>query len=250
MIQATAPQSRLKTAVTLPLSCKVFADGAALREVAELRTRYGVCGFTTNPTLMAKAGVRNYWRFARDFLQAADGLPVSFEVFADEFDEMEDQAYRLADLGENVYVKIPVMNTCREPSYDTVSALSLAGVQVNVTAVFTINQIDDLVSCFSDKSLGIISIFAGRIADAGVNPVPTIRHALKQTADKPNVEVLWASCREIFNVAQADRAGCHIVTVPYSVLPKLTCFGKDLTEFSWETVQMFRRDALASGFTL
>jgi transaldolase len=229
---------------------KIFADGAVIRQIPELIAKYDVSGFTTNPTLMAKEGIRDYQAFAKEMLLAVGGRPVSFEVFADELDEMRRQALTLASWGQNVYVKIPITNTRQESTADLVKSLSSAGVKLNVTAVFTPQQIAGLAGCFDSGTPAVVSIFAGRIADAGIDPATIIRGAIEQYKDRRHVEVLWASCREIFNVVSAAEVGCHIVTVPIGMLDKLKSFGKDLAEFSLETVKMFRADALASGLSL
>ena len=229
---------------------KIFADGASIRQIPELIAKYNIQGFTTNPTLMAKEGIRDYHAFAKELLAMVGGRPVSFEVFADDFEEMRRQAMTLADWGENVYVKIPITNTRQESTAALVKSLSASGVKLNVTAVFTPQQIAGLARCFDTGTPAVVSVFAGRIADAGIDPASIVRGALEQFKAQPHVEVLWASCREIFNVVNAADVGCHIVTVPISMLEKLSSFGKDLAEFSLETVKMFRADALASGLSL
>jgi transaldolase len=229
---------------------KIFADGAVLDDVPRLLAGGKVKGFTTNPTLMAKAGVKDYEKFARRFLEAAGGVPVSFEVFADDVPNMIRQARILAGWGDNVYVKVPVTNTAGETTADAVGRLARDGVKLNVTAVFTRSQIDGLVPLFDAGTPAIVSIFAGRIADAGVDPQPTIRHAVERVRDRPNIEILWASCREIYSVVLAAEAGCHIITVPNDMLGKLAGLGRDLTEVSLDTVKMFYTDARASGFQL
>ncbi|HET9624929.1 MAG TPA: transaldolase [Kofleriaceae bacterium] len=229
---------------------QIFADGAVLEDVGPLIERYAVKGFTTNPTLMAKAGIRDYEGFAKKILAAAGALPVSLEVFADDMAEMERQARKLASWGDNVFVKIPITNTRRESTNELVSVLSAAGVKLNVTAILTTEQVDRLVPCLSDKTPAIISVFAGRIADTGVDAVPIVRHAVEVARQKPHAQVLWASCREIYNVVQAASCGCHIVTVPNDMLKKLDGLGKDLGELSLDTVKMFRNDAVSSGFVL
>lgn len=229
---------------------KIFADGAVIRQVPELIATYDIRGFTTNPTLMAKEGIRDYRTFAKELLSVVGGRPVSFEVFADDLDEMRRQALTLAGWGENVYVKIPITNTRQESTAELVKALSSAGVKLNVTAVFTPQQIVGLARCFDSGTPAVVSIFAGRIADAGIDPASIIRCALEQFHAQRHVEVLWASCREIFNVVSAATVGCHIVTVPIGMLDKLSSLGKDLAEFSLDTVKMFRADALASGLSL
>jgi transaldolase len=229
---------------------KIFADGAVLQDVPKLLATAKLAGFTTNPTLMAKAGVVDYERFAKQFLDAVNGMPVSLEVFADDLPNMIRQARILASWGDNVFVKIPVTNTAGESTGSAIAQLAKDGVKLNVTAVFTKQQIDTLIPLFDAKTPGILSIFAGRIADAGVDPVPTMRYAVDKARDKPSVEVLWASCREIFSVVQAADAGCHIITVPNDMLGKLKGLGRDLGDVSLDTVKMFYTDATSSGFRL
>lgn len=228
---------------------KLFADGASLPEMVALARRPGVSGFTTNPTLMRQAGVRDYEGFARDVLRAIPDKPISFEVFADTFDDMERQAHQIAGWGEHVYVKIPITNTDGVPTTSLVRRLSHAGVKVNVTAVFTQQQVRAAANALFGGAPSIISVFAGRIADTGRDPRPIMRDALTML-DRTSIEVLWASPREVFNVYQADEVGCHIVTASPAILDKLALGGKDLNAFSLETVQMFRDDAIKAGFTL
>lgn len=229
---------------------QIYADGAVLADVRPLIERYAIKGFTTNPTLMAKAGIKDYEGFAKQILDAAGHLPVSLEVFADEMPEMERQAKKLASWGDNVFVKIPITNTRRESTNELVRTLSHAGVKLNVTAILTTAQVDALVPCLAPDVPAIISVFAGRIADTGVDAVPIVRHAVEVARARPKAQVLWASCREIYNVVQAAGAGCHIITVPNDMLKKLDGLGKDLGELSLDTVKMFRNDALSSGFVL
>lgn len=229
---------------------KIFADGAVLEDVSRLLAEGVVRGFTTNPTLMAKAGVKDYEAFARRFLDAAHGLPVSLEVFADDIPNMIRQARTLASWAENVFVKIPVTNTKRESTREAIAQLAKDGVKLNVTAVFTQRQIDDLLPLFAPATPAIISVFAGRIADAGIDPQPTMGYAVQQARANPNVEILWASCREIFSVVRAAEVGCHVITVPNDMLKKLNMFGRDLDDISLDTVKMFYNDAVASGFEL
>jgi transaldolase len=229
---------------------QIYADGAVLEEVQPLIDRYQVKGFTTNPTLMAKAGIRDYEGFAKKILAAVGGRSLSLEVFADEMGEMERQALKLASWGDNVFVKIPITNTRRESTNELVRALSKAGVKLNVTAILTTEQVDKLVPCLAEGVPAIISVFAGRISDTGVDAVPIVKHAVEVARARPKAEVLWASCREIYNVVQAAGAGAHIVTVPNDMLKKLDGLGKDLGDLSLDTVKMFRNDALASGFEL
>lgn len=229
---------------------KIFADGAVLDDVPKLLAGGRVAGFTTNPTLMAKAGVKDYEAFARRFLAAVGGLPVSLEVFADDLPNMLRQARILASWGDNVFVKIPVTNTAGASTAEAVAQLAKEGVKVNVTAVFTRRQIDGLLPMLDARTPAIISVFAGRIADAGIDPRPTVRHAVEQVRDRPGVEVLWASCREIFSVVAAAEIGCHVITVPNDMLAKLGGLGRDLNDVSLDTVKMFHTDATSSGFRL
>ena len=229
---------------------KLFADGADKQGILDMYKNPRIDGFTTNPTLMRKAGITDYVTFAKEILEEISDKPVSFEVFADEYEEMEQQALKISKWGENVYVKIPVMNTKKIPSYELIRHLSLKGVKINITAIMTLEQ----VRLVSESVIGgpscFVSVFAGRIADTGVDPVPLMRQALKILKIAPNAELLWASPREVFNVYQAESIGCHIITATNDILKKLNMKAKDLTEFSQETVQMFYQDAQASGFKL
>ena len=207
-------------------------------------------GFTTNPTLMRKANVRDYRSFARDVLAIVPDRPVSFEVFSDAFSEMEWQAREIASWGEYVYAKIPVTNTHGEFSGPLITRLSAAGVKLNVTAVMTAGQVAQVADCFAAGISSFISVFAGRIADTGRNPVPIMVQALKILQSRPKVELIWASPRELLNVFQADAIGCHVITATSEVLAKLPLVGKDLLAFSLETVRMFREDAIKAGFNL
>ena len=229
---------------------KLFADGADKQGILEMYKNPSIDGFTTNPTLMRKAGITDYVTFAKEILDEITDKPVSFEVFADEYKEMEQQALKISKWGENVYVKIPVMNTKKIPSYELIRHLSLKGVKINITAIMTLEQ----VRLVSESVIGgpscFVSVFAGRIADTGVDPVPLMRQALKILKIAPNAELLWASPREVLNVYQAESIGCPIITATNDILKKLNLKAKDLTEFSQETVQMFYQDAKASGFKL
>ena len=229
---------------------KLFADGADKQGILDMYKNPRINGFTTNPTLMRKAGITDYVTFAKEILDEITDKPVSFEVFADEYKEMEQQALKISKWGENVYVKIPVMNTKMMPSYELIRHLSLKGVKINITAIMTLEQ----VRMVSESVIGgpscFVSVFAGRIADTGVDPVPLMRQALKILKVAPNAELLWASPREVLNVYQAESIGCHIITATNDILKKLNLKAKDLTEFSQETVQMFYQDAQASGFKL
>ena len=229
---------------------KLFADGADKQGILDMYKNPRIDGFTTNPTLMRKAGITDYVTFAKEILDEISDKPVSFEVFADEYEEMEQQALKISKWGENVYVKIPVMNTKKIPSYELIRHLSLKGVKINITAIMTLEQIRLVSESVIGGPSCFVSVFAGRIADTGVDPVPLMRQALKILKIAPNAELLWASPREVFNVYQADSIGCHIITATNDILKKLNMKAKDLTEFSQETVQMFHQDAQASGFRL
>jgi transaldolase len=232
------------------LSIKIFADGADLEGIKQMYGKPWIKGFTTNPTLMRKAGVTDYKAFALKVLAEIKDRPVSFEVFADDLEEMERQALEIKTWGANVNVKIPVTNTKGVSTAPLIGRLSAAGVQVNVTAMFTLDQVREVVEVLDPKTPAILSIFAGRIADTGRDPVPLMREAVRIAKAKPLAEVLWASPRELLNIFHADECGCHIITVTNDVLNKLGSVGKDLVEFSRETVDMFYRDASAAGFQI
>jgi transaldolase len=232
------------------LKIKLFADGADLDGMLQMRSKPWIRGFTTNPTLMRKAGITNYESFAREVLRAIPDRPISFEVFADEPEEMEKQALRISGWGENVYTKIPVTNTHRESTAPLVRRLAEQGVKLNVTALLTLEQVCEMREALAGGPPSYVSVFAGRIADTGIDPVPVMRSALELLSREPQIELIWASPRELLNIVQADAMGCHIITVTNDVLAKLHLIGKDLSEYSLETVQMFHRDASASGFTL
>ena len=232
------------------LRVKIFADGADLEGLKRMSTQPWITGFTTNPTLMRKAGVTDYRRFAHEVLSIVPDRPVSFEVFADDFAEMERQARAIASWGPNVNVKIPVTNTRRESAGPLIRRLSRAGVQVNVTAVFTLEQVKAIATSLAEDTPAIVSVFAGRIADTGVDPVPAMGEALKILQARPRAELLWASPREVLNVVQASEIGCHIITVTADLLAKLSLLGKDHEDYSLETVDMFHRDAAAAGYTI
>ena len=229
---------------------KLFADGADKQGILEMYNNPSIDGFTTNPTLMRKAGITDYVTFAKEILDEITDKPVSFEVFADEYKEMEQQALKISKWGENVYVKIPVMNTKKIPSYELIRHLSLKGVKINITAIMTLEQVRMVSESIIGGPSCLVSIFAGRIADTGVDPVPLMRQALKILKIAPNAELLWASPREVLNVYQAESIGCPIITATNDILKKLNLKAKDLTEFSQETVKMFYQDAQASGFKL
>ena len=232
------------------LKIKLFADGADKTQILRFYANPLIRGFTTNPTLMRSAGVKNYEAFAREILDVIRDRPISFEVFADNFGEMERQARKIAAWGENVYVKIPISNTKRQSSMELAGQLAHSGVKVNITAVLTLDQVRAAANALTGGSPGIISIFAGRIADTGRDPVPTVAAAVDLVSAYSNIELIWASPRELLNIFQANDAGCHIITVPETILAKLETVGKDLDEFSLETVAMFHHDAARSGYQL
>ena len=232
------------------LRVQVFADGADKASMLELYRQPYIKGFTTNPTLMRKAGVTDYERFALEILQLIPDRPISFEVFADDEIEMERQARKIARWARNVYVKIPVTNTRREPMYDLIRRLSADSIQVNATAVLALDQIRHIAQALKGGAPSYISVFAGRIADTGRDPVPLMKTALELMAPEPNTQLVWASPRELLNIFQADEIGCHIITVTSDVLKKVSLIGKDLHEFSLETVRMFHDDAARSRYAL
>lgn len=232
------------------LRIKIFADGADIRGILELAENPLIKGFTTNPTLMHRAGVVDYERFAREVLEVVRQVPVSFEVIADSFDEMSRQARKIATWGENVYVKIPITNTSGDTSTGLIHDLTSDGLKLNVTALTTLEQVDAVWSALNPLVPAVVSVFAGRIADTGVDPVPVMEEALKVLAPLPEAELLWASPRELLNVIQAEQSGCHIITVTYELLRKLSGVGRDLAAVSLDTVTMFYNDAVQSGLTL
>jgi transaldolase len=232
------------------MKIKIFADGADKADMLRLYAQPHIRGFTTNPTLMRKAGISDYEAFARDILEAIPDRPISFEVFADDGAEMERQARRIATWGPNVYAKIPVTNTKRESSAGLVRRLAQAGVKLNVTAMMPLDQVRDISAALADGPPACVSVFAGRIADTGVDPLPLMSAALEMIAIYPNIELIWASPRELLNIVQADAMGCHIITVTNDILQKLALLGKDLHEYSLDTVKMFHQDAAKSGFVL
>lgn len=232
------------------LKVKLFADGADLAGIKEMAANANIAGFTTNPTLMRKAGITDYKAFALEVLKIVPDRPVSFEVFADDFPTMEKQALEIASWGKHVNVKIPVTNTKGEFCGPLVKRLSDQGVQLNITAVMTMDQVEKITEQLSLNTPAIISIFAGRIADTGRDPVPIMAHAVKVMQSKPKAELIWASPRELLNIFQADEVGCHIITATNDILKKLQLIGKDLNAFSLETVEMFYKDAQAAGFSI
>jgi len=232
------------------LRVKIFADGADVAHMVESYRLPFVRGFTTNPTLMRKAGVQDYRAFARDVLTAIPDRPISFEVFSDDVVEMESQAREIASWGANVYVKIPVTNTFGEPATTLIARLAAAGVKVNVTAVMTIAQVRQVAQSLAAGPPACVSLFAGRIADTGRDPVPIVAAAVEALRPYPNLELIWASPRELLNLFQADAVGCHIITMTRDLIAKLALVGKDLNEFSLDTVKMFRDDAVKAGYAL
>jgi transaldolase len=232
------------------LKVKIFGDGADIASILDLSEKPFIRGFTTNPTLMSRAGVLNYEAFALQILEHIADRPVSFEVLADDEETMEAQARQIASWAPNVFVKIPVTNTHREPMRDLIRRLSQDGVQVNVTATMTLEQVRDVAVALRGGAPSNISIFAGRIADTGRDPVPVMMEALSVLGDNEKTELIWASPRELLNIYQAEQIGCHIITVTDEILRKLTLVGKDLHDFSLETVRMFYSDGVKSGYTL
>ncbi len=232
------------------LRIKVFADGADLEGMLALAEDPLIAGFTTNPTLMRRSGVTDYTTFAKEVLAALTELPISFEVVADEFDEMRRQALLIASWGTNVYVKIPVTNTRGESSTELIRELSLEGLKLNVTAILSLRQVWTVAQALAEGDGAVVSVFAGRVADTGRDPIPLMTAALDILTDVPQAELLWASPREILNVVQADGIGCHIVTVTHDLLKKLSGLGRDLEDISRDTVLMFNNDAQQSGLIL
>lgn len=232
------------------LSVKIFADGADLAGMLEMYCLPHIKGFTTNPTLMRKAGISNYAAFAQEVLRAIPDRPISFEVFSDESAEMERQAHLIASWGENVYVKIPVTNTRRRSTCDLVRRLAQSGVKLNVTALLSLGQVRDVVQAVRGGAPCCISVFAGRVADTGRDPVPLMTAAVEILKLAPNAELIWASPRELLNIFQADAIGCHIITVTNDILKKLPVVGRDLDDYSLDTVKMFYTDAQQAGFEL
>lgn len=232
------------------LSITLYADGADINGMIEEYNKGIVKGFTTNPTLMKKAGVKDYITFAKEAVKAIPDLPISFEVFADDFDKMEQEAKVLSALSDNVFVKIPITNSKGESSIPLIKKLSEQGIKLNVTAMFTIKQVEETVDAFKEGTENIVSVFAGRIMDAGVDAVPMMEEVNRIIKRKPGTMSLWASCREVFNIVQADKSGTDIVTVTNDLLKKLPNIGKDLDQFSLETVQMFVKDGQSLGYSI
>jgi transaldolase len=232
------------------LKVKIFADGADKAGMLEMAAKPFVKGLTTNPTLMRKAGITDYRAFAKDILTEIKDKPLSFEVFSDDFSEMERQAMEIASWGSNVYVKIPVTNTKRETCYGLVKRLANQKVKVNVTALMTLKQVESVVDVLNPDVESYVSVFAGRIADTGVDPVPLMKDSVQMLKRNPKAELIWASPRELLNIFQADQIGCQVITVTNDVLKKLSLVGYNLDDYSLDTVKMFYNDAVAAGFKI
>ena len=241
----------MSSSLLVDLPIKIFADGADREGIAALYAKPYIKGLTTNPTLMRKAGIADYEKFAREVLEIVKEKPISFEVFSDEFPEMRRQALKIAKWQENVYVKIPITNTRAESAVPLIRELSAEGVKLNVTAILAREQIEDVAAAVNRAVPCVLSVFAGRIADTGVDPVPMMKDSLATLRELPKAELLWGSVREVLNIFQAAASGCHIVTVPHDILDKVEKLGgMDLAELSLDTVRMFHRDAAAAGFKL
>jgi transaldolase len=233
------------------LKIHIYADGADKAGILDLYAKPYIKGLTTNPTLMKKAGIKDYEAFARDILQTVTAKPISLEVFSDDFPEMKRQGLKLASWGKNVYVKIPITNSRRETSIPLIRELSAQGVQLNITAILTLDQVRDVAAALDPKVPSVVSIFAGRIADTGVDPMPIMRESRSILAGQPRAELLWASVREVLNIVQAEQSGCHIVTVQHDILAKAAkLLGMDLGDLSLDTVKMFANDAASAGYQL
>ncbi len=232
------------------MKVKIFADGADLDSIKKLDKDKNISGFTTNPSLMKKAGVRDYKKFCLDVLKIIKDKPISFEIFSDNLEKMYDQAKEISSWGKNINVKIPITNTKGESTSDLVKKLSNEKIICNVTAILTLNQLKKVVEVLNPSTPAILSIFAGRIADTGIDPAPLMKESVKIAKSKPLANILWASTREILNIFQAEETGCHIITVPHDLLKKLNGIGKDLNELSLETVKMFCEDAKSASFKI
>lgn len=232
------------------LKVKIFADGAEKAGMLEMYANPQISGFTTNPTLMKKVGIKSYVDFSKDILSNIKDKPISLEVFSDDFDEMERQALEINSWGDNVYVKIPITNTKRESAVNLIEKLAKKGVKLNITAIMTVQQVKDILPALKHSPASYVSVFAGRIADAGVDPIPVMKEVVELLKPYPQMELIWASPRELLNIVQADEIGCHIITVTNDILKKLPTLGKDLSEFSLDTVKMFYDDAKAAGYKI
>jgi transaldolase len=232
------------------MKIKLFFDGAEIAQMKAAYTNPRVKGFTTNPTLMRKAGVTDYEAFAKEAIAAIPDRPISFEVFSDDFTTMEREARKIASWGGNTYVKIPVTNTQGEVAYPLIKYLSDEGISLNITAVMTLDQVKNIAAAINPRSRSIVSVFAGRVADTGVDPVPIMAESVRVLAKNPNAELLWASPRELLNMFQAEECGCHIITATKDIVDKMALIGKSLTEYSLETVKMFYYDAAAAAYKI
>jgi len=232
------------------LKVKIFADGADKQGMIEMASKSFIHGLTTNPTLMRKAGITDYKSFAQDILKSISEKPISFEVFSDDFNEMEKQADEIASWGDNVYVKIPITNTKKEGAYELIGRLAKKNVKLNITAIMTLSQVNGVMQQLNPAVPSYVSVFAGRIADTGVDPVPLMKECVDLLKKNPNAELIWASPRELLNIFQADAIGCHVITVTNDVLKKLELVGKELEEYSLDTVKMFYNDAKSAGFSI
>lgn len=232
------------------LKVKIFADGADKDGMLEMYAKPFIKGLTTNPTLMKKAGIINYEAFAKDILTVINDKPISFEVFSDDLAEMKRQALKIAAWGDNVYVKIPITNTKKEATYTLVNELAKEGVKLNITAIMTLDQVENVVANLQSNVASYVSVFAGRIADTGVDPVPLMKKCVEVLSSNPQAELIWASPRELLNIFQADEIGCQVITVTNDILKKLSLVGYDLEEYSLDTVKMFYNDASNAGFQL
>jgi len=232
------------------MKVKLFLDGAEISQMKAAYAKREVKGFTTNPTLMRKAGINDYEAFAREVIQSIPDMPISFEVFSDDFASMEKEARKIASWGGDTYVKIPITNTKGESAAPLIKRLSDDGISLNVTALMTIEQVKEVAAAINPKSRTIVSVFAGRVADTGIDPVPMMAECVKILAPNKNAELLWASPRELLNVLQADECGCHIITATKDIVSKMPLIGKSLNQYSLETVKMFYDDARAAGFKI
>lgn len=232
------------------MNIKLFSDGADKKTMIDLSKNPLISGFTTNPSLMKKSGVKNYKDFSLDILSEIKKLPISLEVFSDDLDEMEKQAMQISSWGENVYVKIPITNTKGESTHEIISTLADKGIKINVTAIMTLEQIKKVLPSMIKCKSGYISIFAGRIADTGIDPLPIMKEAINMIKEYKNLEIIWASSRELYNVVQAEKINCHIITITDNILKKLPMIGKDLNELSLDTVKTFYKDSKESGFKI
>jgi transaldolase len=241
----------MSSQLLLDLPIRIFADGADREGIAALNAKPYIKGMTTNPTLMRKVGIADYEKFAREVLEVVKEKPISFEVFSDEFPEMRRQALKIGKWQENVYVKIPITNTRGDSALPLIAELSAEGVKLNLTAILTLEQVKGVAEAVKPDVPCVVSVFAGRVADTGVDPMPLMKESLEILRGLPKAELLWASVREVLNIFQAAECGCHIVTVPHDILEKVTKLGgMDLAELSLDTVRMFHRDAVAAGFKL